>query len=48
MLAHAYNIITDRVVGAQGHGREVSDGLNDTNKRFLLILMTTLKLPDAS
>ena len=48
MLAHAYNIITDRGVGAPGHVREVVDGFNATNKRFILMLMKTVKLPGAS
>ena len=47
MLAHAYNIIIDRGVGAPGHGREVVDGLNDTEKRLLSILITTVQMTGA-
>ena len=46
--AHAYNIITYRVFGALGHGREVVDGFNANEKRLLSILMTTVHLPGAS
>ena len=34
MLEHAYNIIINRVVGAPGYGRQVVDGLNDTQQFF--------------
>ena len=47
MLAHAYNIIIDCVVEKLGHGREVFDGLNATDKLFLLMLMKTVQLPGA-
>ena len=33
ILAHKYNIIINRGVGAPGHVIEVVDGLNDTNKK---------------
>ena len=36
MLAHAYNIKIDRGVGSTLNDREVVDGLNDTDKIFLL------------
>ena len=39
ILAHKYNIIIDRVVGATGHGIEVVDGLNDTKNKILSMLM---------
>ena len=45
MLAHAYNIIIYCGVRVSGHGREVFVGLNTTNKRFISISMTTVKLP---
>ena len=48
MLAHAYNIIIDCGVGAPGHGREVVDGLNATDKGFISVLMKTLQLIGAS
>ena len=48
MLAHAYNIIIDSGVGEPGHGRYFVDGLNDTNKKFLSMLTTNVKLPGAA
>ena len=47
ILAHAYNIIIDSGCGSLRHRREVVDGLNDTDKMFLSMLMTTLKLTGA-
>ena len=47
MLAHAYNIIIDCAVVAPGHIREAFDGLNSTDKRFLLMLMPIVQLPGA-
>ena len=35
ILAHTYNIIIDCGVGSIGHGREIVDGLNDTDKWFI-------------
>ena len=45
MLAHAYNIIIDRGVGAPVYCREVVDGLNDTETMFHSMLITTVQLP---
>ena len=39
MFVHTYNKIIDCDVGAPGHGIEVVDGLNDTNKRFILMVI---------
>ena len=44
MLAHTYNIIIERVIGAPGHGRKVVCGLNYTETLFLYMLMTTAKI----
>ena len=43
-LSQAYYIIIYRGVSATGYGRAVLDGLNTTNKRFILHLMATVKL----
>ena len=48
MLAHTYNIITDRGVGSPGYFREVVDALNATDKRFILMITATVKLAGAS
>ena len=44
MFANTYNIIIYRGIGSLGHGREFVDGLNDTNKRFISMLTTTVRL----
>ena len=43
IFAHTYNIIIGRSVVAPGYGREVVDIFNATEKRFLLMLMTTMQ-----
>ena len=45
MLAHAYKIIIYLGVGTLGHGREVIEGLNATNKSFISMLIITMQLP---
>ena len=45
MLYHAYTILIDRGVGAPEHGKDVVDSLRVTDKMFLIMLMTTVKLP---
>ena len=35
ILSHAYNIVIDSGVGAPVHGKDVVDGLNAADKRFL-------------
>ena len=45
MLPQDYNIIIDSGVSASGHVREIVDDINITEKRFILQLMTTVKLP---
>ena len=38
-MYHAYNIITERSVIAPGHDKNVVDGLSDTEKNYLSILI---------
>ena len=47
MLPHSYNILINRDVEAPVHGKYVLDGLNTNDKRFITILMTTVKIPGA-
>ena len=47
MLSHEYKIVIDRGVGAPGHEKYVVDSLRATEKRFLTVLMTTVKIPGA-
>ena len=48
ILEHAYNIIIDCGIIAPGYGREVVDGLNDTDKLLLSMLMTIVQRTVAS
>ena len=48
MFLHASNIMIGSGVVEPGNGREVLDGLNATDKSFLSILITTVKMPDAA
>ena len=47
-MSHVYNIIIDRDVGEPGNGRGIYDGLNATDKRFLLMLTTNVQLTGAA
>ena len=42
----AFNIIIDHGISSPGHDRKIVYGLNDTYKRFILHLMSTVQLPD--
>ena len=46
MLSQEFSIITNCVIRAPGHNREVFDGLNDAKKRFLFQWMSTVQLLD--
>ena len=35
MLSSSYDIINDREINAPGHGKNVVDGINATDKRYL-------------
>ena len=48
MLSHSYNIVIYRGVGSPVNGKDVVDGLNVTDKRFLSMLTTTVQLPGVS
>mgnify|MGYP003340820577 CR=1 FL=1 len=39
MLALKFDIVIDCAVGAPGHGKDVVDGLNAVDKRFLRTAM---------
>ena len=45
MLSQAFNIIIDHGVSASGHVKEVVDGLNTTDKKFILRSISTVQLP---
>eukprot|EP00957_Ditylum_brightwellii_P150252 11442402-Ditylum_brightwellii.AAC.1 len=41
-----YGIVIDRAVGAPGHGKDVVDGLNAADKKFLRTAMLRNSIPD--
>ena len=47
MLSQSFSVIIDSGIIVPGYGREVVDGLNAINKRFIFQLIATLKLPYA-
>ena len=47
MLSKAFSVIIDHGISARGHDREVLDGLNAIEKRFLFQLLSTVKLTGA-
>ena len=42
LLASAYGIVIDRAIGAPGHGKDLIDGMNAVDKRFLQEAMRRL------
>ena len=47
-MSKCYSIIIDRGISAPGHGREVVDGLNDVDMRYLYQFMSTVQLPGSN
>ena len=47
ILSQVFYVIIQRGISAPGHGIEVVDGLDATEKRFFLQLMSNVKLPGA-
>ena len=45
VLIQCYLIIVNKVISAPGHGKEVVNGINDTDKRYIYQLMTNVQLP---
>ena len=44
-MFHCYSFIIDQGIIATGHGKEVVDGLNDVDKRYIYQLMSNVQLP---
>ena len=42
VLSQCYSIITDQGINATGNGKEVVDGLNDIDKRYIYQLMSNV------
>ena len=45
VMSQCYFIIIGRGISAPGHGKEVVDGLNAVDKRYMYQLMSTVQLP---
>ena len=43
-MSQTYSMIIDRVISATGHGKEVVDGLNAVDKRYIYQLMSKVQL----
>ena len=44
-LSQSHSIIIDRGISAPTHGKEVVDGINDIDKRYMHQFMSNVKLP---
>ena len=45
-MSQCYSIIIDRGISATGHGKEMVDGLNAIDKRYIYQLMSNVKLTE--
>ena len=45
VMSQTYSIIIDCGISAPGHGKEVVDGLNAFDKRYIYQLMANVQLP---
>ena len=45
VMSQCYCIIFDRGISAPGHGKELDDGINTVNKRYINQFMCTVQLP---
>ena len=45
VMSQGYPIIIDRGISAPGYGKEVADGLNAADKRYIYQLMSNVQLP---
>ena len=44
VMCQCYSIIIDRGISTPGNGKEVVDGLNDVDERYIYQSMSTVKL----
>ena len=44
-MSQCYSIIIDLGISAHGHGKEVIDGINDVDKRYIYQLMSNVQIP---
>ena len=45
VMSQCYSNIIDRIITAPGHGKEVVDGINAVDKRYIYQLMSKVQLP---
>ena len=45
VMSQTYSIMIDRVISAPGHGKEVIDGLNAVDKRYIYQFMSKVQIP---
>ena len=45
VMSQCYPIFIDRGISGPGHGKEVVDGLNDVDKRYIYKLMSKVQIP---
>ena len=45
VLSQCYSIIIDQGISAPGHGKEVVDGINTIDKRYIYQLVSNVQLP---
>ena len=45
VISQTYSLIIDHGISAPGHGKEVVDGLNAVDKRYIYQLMSKVQLP---
>ena len=48
VLASTFDIVIDRAIGAPGHGKDLVDGLNATDKVYLRQMMCMIGTPEAN
>ena len=48
VMPQCYSVIIDWGISAPGHGKEVVDGLNAVDKRYIHQLMSNVKLPGSN
>ena len=48
VMSRCYFIIIYRGISSPGHGKEVADGLNDVDKRYIYQLMSTVQIPGSN
>ena len=46
-ISFKYQIIIDRMIGTPGHGKDLIDGINTSNKRYLKDKMCMIRTPEA-